>query len=214
VVPLPDEDAVLVSMRHQDAVVRLDGPDGDLRWILANPDGWDAEHAALRLAPAGDVAWTYHQHAPMVDADGEITLFDNGNHARTTPYSASPDPAGDYTRLVRFAVDTAAGTVRQTWSYAPSAPLFAQALGNADRLPRTGNTLGTFPWLLEEDGVSNLARGEGERSARVLEVADDGSVVWDLRVSVPGNVSSDGVLFDRAIRVPTLYGPDVVEETW
>jgi hypothetical protein len=214
IVPLPDEDAVLVSLRHQDTVVKLTGPDGDVSWILANPDGWSPELQPYLLTPVGsDFQWQYHQHAPMIGVDGRITLFDNGNERRTTPYSHDPDPDGLYSRVVQYEVDEAARTVRQVWSsYGDPDRLYTQALGNADLEPITGNVFATFPYLHEEDGVHNDDAGLGELTVRMIEIASTGEVVWDTRLSIPSAADPAGLLVDRAIRVPTLYGPGVEQE--
>jgi hypothetical protein len=215
VVPVPGQDIVLVSLRHQDSVVALGLPDGDVRWILANPDGWSPELDALRLQPVGEpFAWPYHQHAPMIAADGRLWLFDNGNERRTTPYSLDPEPEL-YSRVVAYEIDPAAGTVRQVFSStATSPPLFSQALGNADGLPVTGNVLATFAYLEgEEDGLLNVEHGLGIRTVRLIELDPAGERVFDLRASVPFDRNKQGVLIDRAIRAPTLYGPGA-HERW
>ncbi|MEQ1565196.1 MAG: aryl-sulfate sulfotransferase [Myxococcota bacterium] len=212
ITPRPDG-GVWVSLRHQDAVVALSAA-GEPEWILGNPDGWREPWASLLLTPVGTpFEWQYHQHAPALRADGAMVLFDNGNDWRTTPYSQAPDPRPLHSRLVAYEVDPVARTVRQLWE-SPGDPLtlYAQALGNADPLPRTGNVLGTFPYLHDEGGVDNIELGRGDRTVRLIEVAPDGAVVWDLRLSVPVSLDDKGVLVDRAIRIPSLYGPGVTEE--
>jgi arylsulfate sulfotransferase len=215
IVPLPDGSGILVSLRHQDTIVKLSYPDGALEWILANPDGWTASLAALRLQPADDgVRWPYHQHAPMLTAEGRLLLFDNGNDRRTTPYSQQPDPGGLYSRVVELEIDEASGTVRQTFE-TRGAPysLYSQALGNADELPVTGNVLATFSFLHQEDDIDNTSIGDGELSTRIVEVErSSGATVWDLRVSTPEAAVPGGLLCDRAIHVPSLYPQAVLEE--
>ncbi|MEQ1503456.1 MAG: aryl-sulfate sulfotransferase [Myxococcota bacterium] len=219
IVPLPGEDAVLVSLRHQDAVVKLSLPDGDLVWILANHDGWPAALRPFLLEPVSTsggppFSWQYHQHAPMVGPDGAITLFDNGNEWRTTPYSQTPEPGPLRSRLAQFTVDEAAMTVSLAFEHPGAAyPLYSQALGNADVTP-VGTVLGTFAYLHEEDGIDNTALGRGDKVVRVIEVEPaSGDVVSDLRVSTAVVEAPTGLLTDRAIRVPSLYPSDVIE-TW
>lgn len=213
IVPRLDLGLVLVSLRHQDAVVALD-PNGDLQWILGNHDGWPPELAPYLLEPVGaPFAWQYHQHGPMIGPEGRIALFDNGNDQRTTPYSRDPQP-GLYSRVAEFEVDPVARTVRQTFeSAADDHGLYSQALGNADVQPTTGNILATYAFLHEEEGVKNLDLGRGDRSLRLIEVDRvSGDIVFDLRAYVDVDDSPLGLLADRAIRVPTLYGPGVTEE--
>lgn len=213
---VPREDgSVIVSLRHQDAVISLSGADGSLQWILGNSDGWPPALEALRLQPVGALSWPYHQHAPMVGPDGQIVMFDNGNDARTTPYSQSPDPGGLYSRVVEYQIDEQAHTVEQTFeSLGPQGGLYSQALGNADILPVTGHIFATFPYLHEEGGVDNSSIGDGERSSRLIEIdRQSGQIVWDLRLSTKESDEPNGLLSDRAIFVPSLY-PSSVVETW
>jgi hypothetical protein len=214
IAPVPGSDSIVVSMRHQDAVIQLDPTTGELEWILANPDGWPAELEALRLQPVGDVAWPYHQHGPWIDARGHLWLFDNGNGHRTTPYSDDPVPV-DYSRLVEYEIDATARTVRQVAAYLEgSPPLFAKALGNADVLPATGHVFGTFAYLGREGGVANEEVGAGEQSVRLIE-ADlaAGTRHWDLRLWTATAVDPTGCQVDRAVVVPTLY-PEHVATEW
>lgn len=212
--PVPGEDAILVSMRHQDAVIELDGS-GRVRWILGNHDGWPAALQPLLLTPIGDLKWPYHQHAPQAEGGGRLLLFDNGNAHRTNPYAADPERGPEYSRLVKYEVDETAMTVRQVSAQVVGTPpLFAKALGNADRLPRTGHVFGTFAYLTVEDGVRNADVGRGDSSVRLVELdLETGTRHWDLRIGSDRDVNALGYQGDRAIVVPTLYPPEV-EATW
>lgn len=213
---VPGEDAILVSMRHQDAVAKLDATTGEVRWILANHDGWVESVRPLLLEPAGTpFAWQYHQHAPFPLPDGHLLVFDNGNAQRTTPYSDDP-VTPSYTRLVEFAVDERARTVRQVAAYVEGVPepLYADTLGNADRLPLTGHVFGTFSYLYRENGVDNASVGLGRRSVRLIEVdLAAGTKHWDLRMTASARDVPAGYQTDRATVVPTLY-PDGVITAW
>lgn len=172
-------DGLLVSLRHQDAILKLRKDDGSLAWILANPDNWSPAWAALRLQPVGDVTWPYHQHAVKWD-DGRVLMFDNRNYEaspwtdqRKVPYSVSSS------RIVEYTVDESAGTVAETFSFAPEPRVFSDKMGDADWLPN-GNLLGTWAYVLYEGGVSMAELGRGAPSSRVIEVQRDGTVVFDL----------------------------------
>ncbi len=217
VVPLPGEDAFLVSLRQQDVVARVRASTGELEWILANHDGWPASHLPYLLEPVGSpFSWPYHQHAPALDAAGGLWVFDNGNEHRTTPYSQEPEPGPLYSRVARFEVDPVARTVRQTTSFADprSSPLYSAIFGNADPLPETGHVLATWGALYQEHGVGNGEVGRGDRSVRVREIDPaTGAVVWDLRLASDAAELPGGWQADRAILVPGLY-PSEVTETW
>jgi hypothetical protein len=189
-----ERNALIVSLRHLNAVLAIryadddDGPAGELLW---------------RLGPGGDLEltegeWQYHQHAPEVEDDGSLLVYDNGNtRPGTTDDPATPDGEPVYSRAVLYEVDDDAGTVRQIWEHRAEIdgePAYAFFLGDVDRLPN-GNVLITHGGLADRaDGVT----------AQLIEVVPDGpsggDVVWELRLSDDNNVY-------RAQRLQSLYTP-------
>jgi len=189
-----ERNALIVSLRHLNAVLAIryadddDGSAGELLW---------------RLGPGGDLEltegeWQYHQHAPEVEDDGSLLVYDNGNtRPGTTDDPATPDGEPVYSRAVLYEVDDDAGTVRQIWEHRAEIdgePAYAFFLGDADRLPN-GNVLITHGGLADRaDGVT----------AQLIEVVPDGpsggDVVWELRLSDDNNVY-------RAQRLQSLYTP-------
>lgn len=178
--------ALLVSLRHLDAVLALryedddDGPAGELIWELG-PNG------TLDLL-AGD--WSYHQHAPEVQDDGTILLYDNGNGR----------PNGElYSRAVLYDVDDEAGTVTQLWEHVSTqdgAPAFAPFVGDADRLDN-GNV------LVADGGLFGAVDDVSAQIVEVVPAADPAAdeVVFELRVT-----GGQQWAVYRAERVPSLYG--------
>jgi hypothetical protein len=212
------DDAILVSLRHQDAVVKFDRATGALRWILGNHDGWPAHLQPYLLEPVGNgFSWPYHQHAPMVHPtdDDLVVLFDNGNDFRRTPYDPVRSPFGLYSRVVAYRIDEEAMTIDEEWSFVEGdGPdrLFSQALGNADWLAGGDHVLATFSYLKQEGGVSNRGLGRGDKSIRAIEFdAATRQPVWDLRVWDTASAEVDGWQADRVIRVPSLYGDTATE---
>lgn len=190
-----DENALLVSLRHLDAVVALryaddeDGPAGELLWELG-PDG--------TLTLEGDGELPYHQHAVKVLGDDRILLYDNGNLRPGTESAGGDQP--DYSRAVEYEVDPEAGTVRQVWEHRDEAPdgrpVYAHFLSDADRL-ENGNVLVTHGGVQGENDVLY---------ARLVEVVPEGEsggdVVFDLTV---GDGTDGGWTVYRAERLPSLY---------
>lgn len=141
VFPDPSDGGFLVSLRHQDAVAKLDA-DGALQWILGTHDNWAPAFAPYLLTPVGaPFAWQFHQHAPRILADGHILLFDNGNFRVTPP---APKPATSFSRAVEYAVDPVRKEVRQIWQYDADQMIFAPATGDVDVGPVTGNVIVCF----------------------------------------------------------------------
>jgi arylsulfate sulfotransferase len=198
------DDSVIVSIRHQDALVKIDRKTGKLIWILGNPDGWDLPWNRYLLSlDNDDFQWPYHQHGPMITPNGTILLFDNGNH-RHRPFDHKPDE--NYSRAVEYAVDAKRMAVSQVWSFgAPNDELFySDALGNANWLPITSNVLIT-------DGARVTSGVPANRWARIVEVTHTKSAekVFELIVKDPPGSNTPGWLVYRAIHLPSLYSDAV-----
>jgi hypothetical protein len=210
VVWLPEEDALVASVRHQDAVVKIDRATGALQWILGTHDNWSAAMAPYLLTPVGeDFAWPFHQHAPDIQGD-RLLLFDNGN-AGDTPCDGEENVGSVSSRLVIYEIDSTAMDVSQVWSWnaLPDGALFANSLGDADWMPTTGNVLGVWGFLWSEGLGDNEDLGRGSRSARLVEVdPDTDEIVWDLNVYSERDHVRRGWTVYRAQRIPSLYPDD------
>jgi len=182
---------LMVSIRHLDALIGIrwktdaNGPAGEILWH-SGPRG------DLELL-SGD--WHLHQHAPELQADGTVLLYDNGNGRP----GRGPADAPLYSRAVHYEIDAEAGTVEQLWEYRSNRDgqlLFAAFVGDADRL-ENGNVLIT-------NGGVNGSTGDA-LSAQITEVvpvgADDGSVVFSLEVN-----GGPGWIVYRAERIASVYG--------
>ncbi len=152
----PDGRSVLYSARSQSWVVKISLEGGDVEWVLG--DGGDF---ALDPAGAGGGAagWFYNQHAPEVQADGSVLLYDNGNER------PGDDPR--YSRAVRYALDTDAMTAAEVWSW--TTPAYTYRMGDANLLDN-GNYLVTVG-------------SPGRMDAQVVEVSPDGAPVWAVTLS-------------------------------
>ena len=188
------DDSILVSMRTQDCIVKLDRKTGHLRWILGAPGNWRAPWADKLLRPDGPPEWQFHQHDCSITPSGTILCFDNGNH-RAQPFAPPTRAAQSYSRGVEFAVDEGNMTVRQVWSYGerPSERLYAGFQGGALRLPQTGNTAITYGGICSIDGrpasePDRFEPGEAEAHdrmairAQILEVTPDRQIVLNLQI--------------------------------
>ncbi|MGE3547546.1 MAG: aryl-sulfate sulfotransferase, partial [Kofleriaceae bacterium] len=177
----PSDGGAIVSLRHQDAIVKLDA-DGELMWILGTHDNWSAAFAPLLLTPAGarPFAWPSHQHTPKLLGNGHVLMFDNGNVRASPP--APIDPA-KYSRAVEYAVDPATKQIEQVWEFEPDPAIFATATGDVDLGEVTGNVIITF-------GVTG----------RIMEVTHDptATVVFELSATLPFYRSERILLYPAA----------------
>lgn len=118
----PGERALLVSVRNQNQLWRVDPASGDIEWRLGAGGEFTLDEADE----------FFHQHAPEVQPDGNILLFDNGT-AGARPYS----------RAIELVYDAEERTAEVVWEYRHDPDIFSATMGEADRMAN-GNTLVTF----------------------------------------------------------------------
>ena len=53
----PSDDTMIVSLRHQDCLLKVSRATGELVWILGNPTGWGEEWKPYRLEPEEELRW-------------------------------------------------------------------------------------------------------------------------------------------------------------
>lgn len=211
----PRDNSILVSARHQDAVVKFSRVTGELIWILGSHDNWTEGFWPYLLEPVGvPFEWQYHQHAPEVTPAGTILLFDNGNR-RTSPFDGkTPVPDSENaSRAVEYAIDEANMTVSQVWEYVGTGAnrVYSEAQGDADWLPLTGNVLVDFSGTSYTNGEFNCLLGVGRHYTRVVEVTHTQPPVevFDLAVYNPVEPAPDctpRIYTYRTDRIPSLYG--------
>jgi hypothetical protein len=137
----PKRSLLWLSVRHFDNLVGIHYPTGRVEIILGK-------------GGLGGATLMSHQHAPEVQSDGSILIWDNGN-SRVPPF----------TRAAQIKFDTKAGTAEIIWSWRNNPDIFEGAVGDADRLPN-GNTFMT-----------------AGRAGRLIEVTPSGKIVWELQNS-------------------------------
>ncbi len=148
----PSDDTIVISVRHQDAVIKFSRATGELVWILGNHENWKEPWAKHLLEPVGDLQWQYHQHNSKITDRGTILLFDNGNF-RASPGQEKVPAAENYSRVVEYKVNANAQSVEQVWSYGgPGDEAYYSAfICGAQVLPETGNILANFGGVLTDD---------------------------------------------------------------
>ncbi|MGE3247580.1 MAG: aryl-sulfate sulfotransferase [Beijerinckiaceae bacterium] len=179
----PADDTLVVSLRHQDAIVKFRRGSGELVWILGNHSQWKEPWSRFLLKPDPGLSWQFHQHDCSIPAPGRVMCFDNGNY-RTGAFETPMPDSENRSRLVEFEVDAAAMTVRQAWAWdgAPSEKIYACYQGGAMRLPKTGNVFGTFGGICLQDGIPTSQNEGTFGRARLIEVTPEGEIVFDLHI--------------------------------
>ena len=171
---LEDDNSVLVSVRHQHWVIKIDHVTGDIIWALGDDGDFTLSNGG------GENTWFYAEHAPEIQPDGTIMIYDNGNDRPST------SPRDYYSRAVIYDIDTDAGTAEQVWAY--TTEYFTNFLGDADGLDN-GNVL-----------ICAGGQQSPDRPAQIVEVTRDADpqMVWRLEMH--------GYNIYRATRLDSLYG--------
>ena len=205
----PGANAILASLRHQDAVVKIDRVSGDLLWILGPPANWQGFEQFLLTPDGGPFAWAYHQHGVEVTSTGAILLFDNGNR-RASPFTGEVIVTADAneSRAVEYTVDEATMMISQIWEWGmvqSGEALYSPIAGDVDRLPTTGNRLITYGALCAEAGVPSDNLDVCRTTARVVEVEDENDErVFDIGLDDADPMSTGYVVW-QSERLSGLY---------
>ncbi len=130
----PVDDSIIVSSRHQSAIVKI-GRDKKIKWILSSPEGWRKGWAEKVLTPVdakgkpikcegskceGDFDWTWTQHTAFkIDSKSDkrflyLSVFDNGD---SRGMEQPPLAEMKYSRAVIYKIDQEKMTVQQIWEY-------------------------------------------------------------------------------------------------
>lgn len=194
-----ETESILVSGRHQSAVLSLSYPDMDINWILAAPEGWSEDMAEKVLEPESDnLKYPGAQHSPMILPDQDdnpdtkdVLLFDNNVAVTRGDESISRD----FSQGIQYRINEEEGTVETVWNYGEERgkDFFSNVVGDADYMYETENRLLT-------SGYQEL---ENSYRATIVETAGDtDEVVYELELT--GIESGDGRIVYRSERMP-LY---------
>ncbi|WP_087974830.1 aryl-sulfate sulfotransferase [Oceanobacillus rekensis] len=176
-----EDDSIIFSSRHQDAVVKFDKKTGEVIWILSDPNRgeWPEELRDKLLTPVGeDFQWQYAQHAASQLENGNILLYDNGN-------GRTEDVNDNYSRAVEYKIDEENMTVEQVWSY-------GQERGSKDYTSFIGDTdyLGDNSYLITFGG--HITNNDGEVIGNIFSQTLPGNYVEGTIVEVV----NDEVVFE------------------
>ncbi len=221
------DDSVIVSLRHQDAIVKIDKASGEIRWILGDHGNWKSPQKEKLLEPAHELRWHYHGHNPRVTEDGTILMYDNGI-CRAQPYDPQAAPHECFARAVEYEVDEDRRTVREVWTSSDDDDperVISWAMGDAHRLPNDNMLivdsicLPMREQLTSTCHVRDLTWNEWKREewhpndmpfwTRVREMKRDASreIVFELHLEDPNELV--GWQTFGGARVASLYPPGV-----
>ena len=178
------DDSILVSLRNQSAILKIDQQTKNIKWILGRHDGWPASLQDKLLTPVGDLLWPGYQHNPRMTHAGTVILFDNRAHGGAMAFEERLPVHKNFSRGVEYEVDEEAMTVRQIWTSGDTQgdePCYTNAMSDAWRLPLTDNRLVIHAFCLplleglSEDVMDPTKRATDDMpyGGRILEYAGD-----------------------------------------
>lgn len=186
----PSDGDLVVSMRHQSWLVKIDYDNGsgtgDIVWRL----GWQGDFTLL--SGTDPVDWFYAEHGPYfmtpstTSGNYEVGLFDNGNNAPnpdgTNCGTAPASPC--QSRVQLFQINESAQTATIAWQ--DKLPIYAYWGGDANALPN-----GDIEF--DECVINDVG------NAAIYEVAPSSTsqTVWQMQIT--------GQSAYRGFRIPSLY---------
>lgn len=138
----------IMSCRSMDEVTKIDSQTGEIIWRLGGKNN--------DFTLAGTDEWFSAQHSARRQANGNLTIFDNGSYR----------PSG-YSRAMEFDLDEVNMTATVVWEYGEE-DVLSFSMGNAQRLPN-GNTI----------------VGNGSTKPNLWEIRPDGSKAYEMSFGGP-----------------------------
>ncbi|MFW9794976.1 MAG: aryl-sulfate sulfotransferase [Candidatus Thorarchaeota archaeon] len=188
-----EDNAVYVSVRHLDCIVKIDYLTAETAWVAGRYTGNGPALTMYNLEGEEVDTLYYHTHAVELIAPNTLLLFDNDFWNLTRP-----NPEIGISGYVEFTFDETDMTANETWTWRAPEEYYANSQGETTILPN-GNVLGAF----------NL-----RPRPIVTEVNRDGEIVWewifeptDLGAHTFGwGVSANGIM--RFLEAPRIVVDD------
>ena len=173
-----ENQAIILSGRHQDAVISIDYESGKLNWIVGDPTGWPEEMSSYFFTPIGeDFEWQWSHHSAKVLPNQNLAIFDNGNNRSKDPYTYL-SANNNYSRGVIYHLNKEEMTIEQVFE-------FGKDEGSSFYSPYVSeiDDLGTDHYLILSGGIGSL-NGEALNqpayfyedatlSSRMIEMLDE-----------------------------------------
>lgn len=186
-----EENSIILSGRHQDAVVSIDYDTGELNWILGDSTGWSEEYQKYFFTPVGDeeFEWQWSQHSAKITPEGNVFLLDNGNNKSKIKEEYVPAEES-YTRGVIYDIDTDNMTIEQKWQYGKErgSEFYSPYISDVDYLDKNHYIVHSGGIVYVNGEISNNPAGFDKNPdlySTTVELLDD-EVVFEL--TLPTNM--------------------------
>ena len=197
----PHDDTILVSFRHQCAILKISRTKKEIIWILGTHENWGPEYQSKLLKPIGEeFKWHWHGHNPRVTGPNTFVMYDNQN-LQAMPFNEPKGPSDCFARAVEYKVDPDAMTVRQIWTSRDdeASRVASWAMGDAHRLPQTNN-------FLVIDSACNIKDDPMTASGEVRQA----DLSWDNLDRATFNTAD----FPSWVRIRELKRSNAAEVVW
>lgn len=179
----------LISLRHQDAIIKVT-PEGELVWILGDPNGWTGKWRDKLLTIKGGRPF-YHQHDLSFTRSGDLMLFDNG-----TGGAAPPDPEQSIEERESFAlsykIDETAGTATEIWRYGGKDLPYSHYVSGVCEMPNGNRFIACTGLVHDLNGKRVEIPPTGVGSIELFEVTPDGERVFHATIAEPDANPNNG----------------------
>ncbi|MEO6833286.1 MAG: aryl-sulfate sulfotransferase [Chitinophagaceae bacterium] len=143
---------ILLSCRYFNEITKINRSTGDIMWRFGGKNN--------EFTFTTDSLPFYGQHDIQRQSNGNVTLFDDGNHF--TPHGA---------RALEYELDEVNKTAKLVWSYQYDPSMYSTAMGNAQRLA-SANTLVSYGSTLTNSICFNVVDTLG---TELFKLAFDGN---------------------------------------
>jgi len=170
----PADGGLIVSLRHQDAVIKLTRS-GELVWILGDSTGWKTPWSDKLLQLDGQRPFA-HQHDAGFAPDGTLLLFDNGTVGELEDRQSF---------ALGYRIDEVAMTATEVWRYGGDDLPYSDYVSGVTMMPNGNRFIACTGIKLEPDGSRAPLPPRGIGSIELCEVTPDGERVFHARIEDP-----------------------------
>ncbi|MHA1221799.1 MAG: aryl-sulfate sulfotransferase, partial [Candidatus Heimdallarchaeaceae archaeon] len=179
-----DYDVIYFNCRNTNTFYKIDHKTGNLLWSLGEYGDFTLRDYYGKIKDS----LFYHAHAIEKVSENTFILFDNDEHNQTNNLNHR-------SRIIEITIDEKSMTANVTWQYTAPKDYHSAWWGDADRLPNM-NRLGTFGTHGHE--------GNTKIGARLVEVNNEGDIVWQMYFPKQGEVAGGVYQMERVSFSPNI----------